>query len=224
MERDNGDSTVGEPIDVWQLLDDIPAEPVDSAVLRQRFETALRAERAAARWRVGRWAVAAAAAVVLLATGVAVGRLTAPAPPADPGLAELRQELRDMRQMVTLSLLQQQSATERLKGVTFTSQIDRPGGEIVAALLDTLMHDSNVNVRLASIDALKRFAGRPDVRHAAIDGLTGQSSPLVQVALIDLMVELNAREAIDALERLSRDNQVNAAVRERAAWGLQRIG
>ena len=35
-----------------------------------------------------------------------------------------------MRQMVTLSLLQQQSASDRLKGVTFTNSIERPGGEI----------------------------------------------------------------------------------------------
>jgi hypothetical protein len=224
MDGDNRDSTVTDPIDVWQMLDDLPAEPADSVAMRHRFEATLRAEQAAARWRVGRWAMAAAAAVALLASGIAVGRAMAPAPQPDSGLAELRQELRDMRQMVSLSLLQQQSASERLKGVTFTSQIDRPGGEVVSALLDTLMHDPNVNVRLASIDALKRFAGRDDVRRTAIDGLTEQMSPLVQIALIDLMVELNAREAVGALEHLSRDNQINAAVRERAAWGLMRIG
>lgn len=224
MDRDDGNSSVNEPIDVWQMLEEIPAEPPDSAAMRHRFDAALRAERAAIRWRYARWPLAGMAAAAVLVLGVAIGRATVPAQRPDPTLTELRQELHDMRQMVTLSLLQQQSATERLKGVSFTSQIDRPGGEIVSALLDTLMHDQNVNVRLASIDALKRFADRPDVRRATLDGLTTQTSPMVQIALIDMMVELNDRSAVAPLQRLSRDETINQAVRERAAWGLQRIG
>jgi hypothetical protein len=184
----------------------------------------LRLERQAARWRMARWPMAAAAAIALLAGGVAIGRASAPAPKPDPSLAELRQELHDMRQMVTLTLLQEQSAAERLKGVTWTNQIDRPGGEVVAALVDTLRHDTNVNVRLASIDALKRFADRDDVRRATIEALTTQTSPLVQIALIDLMVERNERGAVGALQRLARDEMANDAVRQRATWGLQQIG
>jgi HEAT repeat protein len=224
MERDNGDSHVSEPIDVWQMLEEIPAEPPDSAAMRHQFDAAVRAERLAMRWRYARWPLAGMAAAAVLVLGIAIGRATIAAPPPDPALTELRAELHDMRQMVTLSLLQQQSATERLKGVSFTSQIDRPGSEIVAALLDTLMHDPNVNVRLASIDALRRFAGRADVQRATLDALTTQTSPMVQIALIDMMVELNDREAVAPLRRLSRDDMVNEAVRERAAWGLQRIG
>ena len=129
-----------------------------------------------------------------------------------------------MRQMVTLSLLQQQSASERLKGVTWTGQLERPDAEVIAALLDTLHHDTNVNVRLATIDALKRFADQPSVRRATIESLPAQTSPLVQMALIDFVVEANGREGVPLLERLAMDEMVNAAVRQRARWGLQQIG
>jgi RNA polymerase sigma factor (sigma-70 family) len=167
----------------------------------------------------------AAAAVLMI--GVAVGWYAAPrTPPAssDAQIAAMRGEVGDLREMVSLSLMQQQSASERLKGVSWIGQIDRPSSEVVSALLDTLMHDPNVNVRLASIDALRRFAGRPDVQRATVDALTTQTSPMVQIALIDMMVELNDREAVAPLRRLSLDDMVNKAVRERAAWGLQRIG
>jgi hypothetical protein len=100
-------------------------------------------------------------------------------------LTELRGELREMRQMLTLSLMQQQSATERLRGVSGSAQIDQPGNEIVGALLDTLMHDSNVNVRLACVDALRRFSGQDRVRRGTIQALGESSFPLVQIALID---------------------------------------
>ena len=129
-----------------------------------------------------------------------------------------------MRQMVTLSLLQQQSASERLKGVSFTARIDQPGGEVTLALLDALMHDPNVNVRLATIDALRRFAARDNVRRGMIDALTRQTSPLVQIALIDFVVETNGREAADTLRRLSNDPMFDQAVRGRATQALQQIG
>jgi HEAT repeats len=224
-----------EHVEVWELLGEIPAEPANAAAMRSRFDAALEAEMRAGGshtrrrdpgtlWRhMAPWAMAAAALVVL-GVGFVAGRATKQIPPADPSLAVLREELRATRQMVALSLLQQQSASDRLKGVSWTGQIEMPGNEIVAALLDTLTHDANVNVRLASIDALKRFADQQNVRRATIDALTRQDSPLVQVALIDFMVEINQREAVPELRRLSQDLMVNQAVRERAKWSLQQIG
>jgi hypothetical protein len=216
-----------EHVEIWDLLGDIPGEPPNSAAMRNRFDAALVAARSRDTRRpwqsMAPWALAAAA-VAVLAVGIVIGRATNQAPRADPSMAELRQELRETRQMVALSLLQQQSASQRLKGVSWTGQIEMPGSEIVSALLDTLMHDANVNVRLASIDALRRFADQQNVRLAAVDALTRQDSPLVQIALIDFMVEINEREAVPELRRLSQDAAVNQAVRDRARWSLQRIG
>jgi hypothetical protein len=219
--------------DTWQMLGTVPAERPDSPAMRTRFDAALDGYRHGlhvesaqpnryARIRTYGLTFAAAAAVLVL--GVGIGRQTAPPPAVDPQLALLRDELRDMRQMVTLSLLQQQSASERLRGVSFTSQIDQPGSEVSAALLETLMHDSNVNVRLATIDALKRFAARVDVRRGVIDALPRQTSPIVQIALIDFVVEASGRDAADTLRRLSADPMLDKAVRARAAQKLEQIG
>jgi hypothetical protein len=125
--------------------------------------------------------------------------------------------------MVTLSLLQQHSASDRLKGVTFTEQLEQPGTDIAAALLDTLRYDANVNVRLATIDALKRFAGDDAVRRGTVETLPEQT-PIVQIALIDFLVETGRRDAAAMLRRLSTDSMVDAAVRARAEQGLLRLG
>ena len=108
--------------------------------------------------------------------------------------------------------------------MSWSNSLEGPGDEIVTALLDTLKHDDNVNVRLASIDALRRFAERTDVRRAAIDVLQTQRSPLVQMALIDFVVETQDRDAAGALRRISGDSESDQTVRARAAWGLEHLG
>ena len=173
-------------------------------------------------WRARSLAPASAAAALLV--GILVGRQMTRPLLHDPEISALRQEVHDMREKITLSLMQQASASERLKGVTSTERMDQPGSEVVMALLDTLMHDPNVNVRLASVDALKRFAERDVVRRGAIDALPQQTSPLVQIALIDFLVEVNGRDSAGTLRRLSQDLMLDEVVRTRAARGLKQVG
>jgi hypothetical protein len=226
---------------VWGGLDRIPAPVADSAAMRARFASMLEGyehgrdgANASARWdRMNSWfarwwphqpLLQLAAAAALLVLGVLAGRAgqTAAAPPAED-IASLRSELREMRQMVGLSLMQQQSASDRLKGVTWSSTLEQPGGEVVSALLDTLLHDPNVNVRLASIDALARFADQQQVRQGAIDALQSASSPMVQIALIDFVVGARETGSIEMLKKLAADSS-NEMVRMRALRGLDRFG
>jgi hypothetical protein len=224
--------------DVWSGLEAIPAMAPDSAAMRARFASMLEGheqgrEAAEARrmesWLARMWPLpgvaqlAGAAALVVL--GVALGRASAPLPvPAADEMASLRTELREMRQMVGLSLMQQQSASDRLKGVSWSGRLEAPGAEVVSALLDTLLHDPNVNVRLAAIDALARFADDQRVRQGTVEALQSASSPLVQIALIDFVVGAQDTTSIEALKRLAADPALDNAVRSRAAWGLERLG
>ena len=179
-------------------------------------------------WAAWRRPVLAGAMAMLVVAAFLTGRFwPRPSAPQDDlqaaNLTEVRGELREMREMLTLSLIQQQSATERLRGVSGSVQIDQPGNEILGALLDTLMHDPNVNVRLACVDALRRFSGQDLVRRGTVQALAESSYPLVQIALIDFMVETKDKDAIGALRRLSEDATVDEAVRGRAAWGVEQL-
>jgi hypothetical protein len=224
----------------WRMLGAIDAPAPDSERMRARLDAVIDAveqTQAPARPRVVRtYVLQGLAAAAVLVIGIGIGWFARPGgsasgggrPAPDAGaaseIAAMRSEMHDLREMVSLSLMQQQSASERIKGVTWTGQLDRPSGEIVSALLEALMHDPNVNVRLATIDALERFASRDDVRRGTIDAVQRQASPLVQIALIDFMVKTNERESAPTLRRLAMDPQVNDAVRARAAWGLQQLG
>src|SRR5207248_344529 len=124
---------------------------------------------------------------------------------------------------VALSMLQQQSPTARMRGVTYTEQMSQPDREVAEALMFAVKNDSNVNVRLSAVDALQKFAADPRVAPAMIEAIPGQESPLVQIALIDMLVQLNARSTAPDLMRLSKNPQLDEMVRQRAAWALQKL-
>ncbi len=128
-----------------------------------------------------------------------------------------------MRQMVTLSLLQQQGASDRLKGVNWAYRVEQPDTEVLAALLYTVNHDPNVNVRLASVDALRTYSDSPVARRGLLQAIGKQESPMVQIALIDQLAELRDQTAVPALRSLETDAKVNAEVRQRAQWALGRL-
>ncbi len=161
--------------------------------------------------------------MLLIAGGFWAGYAMRSARNGHEEIAGLRGEIHEMRQMVTVSLLKQQSASERLRGVSWSSQISRPDPEFLSALIHTLNFDPSIDVRLAAVDALSRFAAHTEVRQNLVRSLSGQDSPLVQISLIDLLVQLHERQSIDVLKQLSDDDSQNPQVRDRARWGLHQL-
>lgn len=163
-----------------------------------------------------------ALSLILIAAGLGGGYLLSvrPRSAARTEMAGLKGEVDDMRRIVAVSLLKQSSPSERLMGVSWSSRIDRPGDEVIRTLLETLNSDPNVSVRLAAVDALYLFYDHPEVKSGLIDSLAGQTSPLVQLSLINLLVEIRERRAVEALERLVQDEKLNPKVKKRAELGL----
>jgi hypothetical protein len=210
---------------LWRELGDVPpAAP--PAAMRREFDRMLDTYRQQViqprrNWRRPLVEILAMAATLVL--GVAVGyRAHAPAP-TNPEISELRSELSQTRQMVALSLMQQQSATDRLKGINWSYRLQEPGSDVLKALLDTLMHDPNVNVRLATIDALRQFGGQPAVRRGVVEAMARQESPMVQIALIDLAVDLHEKASINTLKQFVEDQSIDQSVRERAQKGIREL-
>jgi hypothetical protein len=138
-------------------------------------------------------------------------------------MARLQDEVHNMRQLVTLSLLQQQSDSERLRGVDFSVRADPSDTQVLSALLHAVNYDSSVNVRLAAVDALRKFGTRPEVRGTLDQSLVKQDSPLVQIALIDLIVDTRDRGALATLAHLEQNPTADKNVKEKAQWGVEQL-
>jgi anti-sigma factor RsiW len=230
---------------LWKKLALIPDEQ-PSAAGRARFDAMLEAyqagrggetitrrptrESGASIWSIFQWlrspvgAVAWSLALVALGTymGLQLGNAKSNSN-SQQDLAAMHTELASMRQMVALSMLQQQSASQRLEGVTWTRREEQLDPQVLAALMHTLRYDPSVDVRLAALDALSRHAGQPQVKKTVVDALQEQQSPLVQVALIDQLVEWRDADAAPRLEKLRQMPDVNPTVRQRADWAISKL-
>jgi hypothetical protein len=158
-----------------------------------------------------------------LVAGITVGFLIRNGLPPANDLGSLRSEVRGLRLTMASSLLDNKAASERLKGIHISADLSDPGDELLGRLLQTLNGDDNINVRLAAVDALYLFRDHPMVVDGLAQSLTRQESPLVQVALIDLMVSVRERRAVDALRALLRNESLNPEVKQRAEQGLAEL-
>lgn len=171
------------------------------------------------------WQMALAAG--LLIAGVLGGRLLSGPREMSPEMAQLKGQVESLRQLVALSLMQEQSPSDRLRGVSFSSEMGRPDTQVEQALLRAVNHDPNVNVRLSAVDALEKYAGDPEVRRALGDSVLVQDSPLVQVSIIDLLVQTADRGGAPGLRnmlgKLAQDGQLDDTVRQRATLAVHKL-
>jgi anti-sigma factor RsiW len=225
---------------VWAKLGVLPEEQ-PSGELRHRFYNMLEeykgelegagkrsfAPRLLAGWRnwftFRRPAFAAAFSTFLILLGVGTGWLVSGSGGKSARLSSLQREVQDMRQTAALSLLSQPSASDRLQGISYSAAVQSPNARTLTALVNTLNTDPNINVRLAAVEALYLFRNQPGVRDNLTNSLALQDSPLVQVALIDLLVEIREQRASEALKALIKNEKLNPDVKKLAEQGIKQL-
>ncbi|GAB5560993.1 MAG: hypothetical protein SynsKO_26400 [Synoicihabitans sp.] len=144
-------------------------------------------------------------------------------PATQQELADLRSQVESMNRVVSTHLLTQ-PATNRLQGVIAALNDGESDDRTLARLLNTLAFDPSVNVRLTALEALYAHVDLAPVRAGVLNALPRESSPLVQVAMIDFVVASRDDGAIAALDQLTRMASTDAVVREAARRGLVRLG
>src|SRR6185312_14707992 len=143
--------------------------------------------------------------------------------PESRQLQELTAQVHEMRKMVMLSLLQNPAASERIRAVSYTSEIRRTDPSITEALLATLNNDPNVNVRLTTLEALTHYAHDPAVREGLVRSILQQESPLMQAALADVMLKLQEKRAVPSFEKLLQHKDLNGMVRTKIEQTIVRL-
>jgi len=180
-------------VELAARLDRLPLEKPTPA-LRERFYLMLEAAASEAhsrsRWN-RKWLALAAAVLLMVGGGFATGYWlrggsSTMVPPRNSNLALLRQNEQGLR----------------MAGIMLVSQGDPEDAVPAEALLDLLERDPSESVRLAAVDALYLYGRQPHVRERLAGAMARQTSPRVQLALVDLLGGLREQRALEALRTL----------------------
>lgn len=168
------------------------------------------------------WSLRLAASVALLAGGFIGGlsysnRTTSQTGPNETASTVAIKKTLDFNQIA------QTSASERIQAVHQSAELPEANQDITQLLINTMNFDDNVNVRLAACQALMRVPDEPGVREAFIQSLKIQTDPYVQIMLIEALVSIQEKRAIDEMQRLARNQQILEAVRLKAEEGLNHL-
>ncbi len=226
--------------ELMQAIAETPLEQPGSSI-RKNFNRILQAELQGEELRPPRssprpagkllplsWGRAArqiAAACFLLVVGIAIGtRISMNKDGNSSGqLNSLQDEVKDIKQTLMFSLLKQESASERIRGVNYVEEMPHPNPEVFGALIATLNHDKNVNVRLASLYSLSKFSDNAMVRDSLVSSLNRQSEPIIQIVLIHLLAERKEVKAIKPIQDILTNQNTFPEVKNIAREDLKKL-
>lgn len=193
----------------WHLFDEIE-RPEPTVQMDARFDGMLAAYQSARKqssfslvtvlqeWFARGWQVGLASLVL----GLFIGWWLLPSQNQSNNINQLSNEIQSMKEMMLLTLIERPKAQERIRAVNMTADLPNADGKVIQALITTLNHDDNLNVRLAAVESLIRYRELPEVRHALVDALKMQDSPIVLTAIADALVAIQEKSSIDAMKEL----------------------
>jgi hypothetical protein len=200
------------------LQSEINIHTTEQILQKEREKEAKTTKKPVSWWRI-------AASIILVVGGILVGMKIVPHQQDDSRaqIAKLNKEVQEIKEALMFNLLNDESASERLKAVNYVEEMVTPDKKIVAALINTLNTDKNVNVRLAALNAISKFSGSQAVRDSLVASLGKQTEPIMQIVLINMLTESRERKARAPIEKILEDKNVLPPVKEIAEKGLKQL-
>ena len=205
---------------IWNALGDLPLEEPGDGI-RHRFHREL--ERARRRSFASRlcefagfpdnpgWATAAACLLAGLLIGQVAGRTMGGGSGDEGRLAALESHVAELNRNLVLDRINSTEPGKRLQGVMDAAYLAEEDPAITAALLERAASDRVASIRSAAIGALGPRMASPDVGRQLMELLAEADSPLVQFALVELVLRHGDTGQLDQMyvlaDRLHPDLQ-----------------
>jgi len=213
---------------LWNALLNLPdAEP--SARLRREFYEQLeKAGSPGLAAKVRGWLGLSsntgwATVVVCLLVGFAVAQLSVESKTVQPDrLAALEDNVARLNRELVLDRLQDDAPGTRLLGIHNASELVQNDLEVAQALLLRATEDRSPSVRSAAIDALGPQLNSAKVGHELMSLLESAESPIVQLALVDLVLRNGSEQQLDLLLSLANDERLHVDLVRHVKKSLRR--
>ncbi len=199
----------------WQKLGQLSqAEP--DAKLRHRVLNDIHAHNTKRNWlaallptRPPQWAGFAASALI----GLAIGAFSSMSDPdLDNRMAQLEMQLGNVNQQLLMSRLTATAPGERLAAALQAANLEQRDPAIAAALVQRAAIDTVPSVRSAAIGALGEEINDTSISMQLMAVLEENDSPIVQLAIIDLILRHGNAELLDSLEKRWRAGGIHPSL------------
>lgn len=213
----------------WELFDEIKL-PEPSTQMDARFDGMLASYQSSqeshlpsfiqliTNWIISGWQMGLTALIL----GLLIGWWLFPSQKQSHSIQQLSQEISDMKEMMMLTLIEQPKAQERIRAVNMAMDLPDADGHVIAALITTLNEDDNLNVRLASLESLVRYADKSNVREALIEALKMQDSPIMLVAIADALVAIREKSSVQTMMEI-KENLEDGLVKGKLEESIQSL-
>ncbi len=163
-----------------------------------------------------------AASIVLVFSGYFLGSHNTQQN-ANQEISALQQQTVELKEDMMLAMIENQSPSKRIQAVSFTESFVKPDAKILEALIERMQYDGNVNVRLAAAEALSEFPESNIVKDAFIKALTTQKNPSLQIAIIQFLVKIQEKRAIEPMQQLLEQSETPNFVKDQVNSGISQI-
>ncbi len=202
------------------LNESVPVDMPDDEALFEKIEVAKMPSRSIGSSASSLPWFRYAAGIALLALGFTAGWLMGNGETESAQIAGTEKSEAGQNSVILTGLNDKTSASERIRAINDSRELNDLDQEVAQALIRTMNYDDNTNVRLAAVEALSYYTNREDVRKSLIQSLEIQDHPLIQIALIDLLVNMEEKRAIHEIKKLMIDENTQEIVRKRAEVGV----
>jgi hypothetical protein len=158
------------------------------------------------------WQQVAVVAMVFV-VGIYTGQSSAPSN-SDDSLLALQQEVASLSTVMAISMLQDNSASQRLAGASYTKQANMADPLLLETMLSAFSEERSTPVKLAIIDAFENKTNLAMIEEALMEIALTETQPLVQMALSRLLLERASPTIKRQLVSQLREQSLNPDVEE----------
>jgi hypothetical protein len=220
------EADTAEESQLWETLGDIPGEDPSPNLRRNFYHNLEKASRPTMSMKLrellgfsGNMGWLTATACILV--GLGAGQLFGSPADDDVRLAMLEENVSMLNRNLILDRLENDTASKRLRGVMDAAALVGSDEEISTALLLRATEDRVRSVRSAAISALGPQMATPSIGGRLMDMLQNAESPLLQKALVDLVLRHGSQLQISELQRLADDGLLHPDIAKHVLASLE---
>lgn len=218
---------------IFEAINDTSSQEIPDKSVQMSFEAMLKKEKEILNdpkivplnqktknsWKT---ALQIAATIALVLSGYFYGKLENTASLSEE-MSVLEKEKYQMKKAMTISLIENESASKRLQAVNYAEEFEKPENDILKALINKMHYDDHINVKLAAAEALIKFSNIEMVRKALINALDMEQDSGMQIELIQILVSIQEKRAVPSMEKLLQNEETPDYVKDQVKIGLPNL-